>query len=155
MKILDGMIEDWIRIKKWITEIKNFLFSLLLLSSLLISIIWFSSIAVINSVVILGLIFIIVLYSAIIGTYTYIWYIQKQLKEKEAKIENLEKNLRKAEDENLVLKTKIETIEQENKAKEQTAGTDQTEKFLNLLGAIAKIKEEPITEEKNIVTQNQ
>ncbi len=152
MKIVDSIVEDWLRIRKWFQEVKNLLFSLLLVSAFLASAVWISSISIVNLPTILGIISVVVLYASAIGIYAYVWYIQKQLKEKEAKITSLEQNLRKVEDENLVLKTKIETIEQNERTREQITETEQTEKFLKFLEAIAKIKE-PTAVEGNVIPQ--
>lgn len=108
MGLFKEIKEDWRRIGKWFTEVKNFLLFSMLLSAFLMSVIWLYTVQIVSLAVIIGIVAMVSLIGTIVGNYAYVWYIHKQSREKDEKIANLSAKLRETEDENLVLKTKLE-----------------------------------------------
>lgn len=151
MRIVDDIREDWKRTREWFSEVRNFLLFTMLLSAFIMSAMWLFSVQVVNIAVIIGIVAMVGLIGTIVGNYAYIWYIQKQSREKDEKIEELSQKLRQTEDENLVLKIKLEETRKKETTEPQTV--QETNKnvtdFLNELRRIGSQGEENKVDSKD------
>jgi len=142
MRIVDDIREDWKRTRKWFSEVRNFLLFTMLLSAFIMSAMWLFSVQVVNIAVIIGIVAMVGLIGTIVGNYAYIWYIQKQSKEKDEKIEELSQKLRQTEDENLVLKIKLEETMKKETTEPKTVQTTANKDAIAFLNELRKIGEQ-------------
>lgn len=165
MRIWEDFRNDWERIRKWLTEARNFLLTVMLISSFTISVIWLLTIQVISATILIGIIALISLIASVVGSYAYMWYIQKQLVDRNTKIEELSNRLRKVEDENLLLRyensiSKAQSAHQGRVEEKECKNTeeknlvkveDELKKFFEILKASV---EHEIKEEKAVDTED-
>lgn len=155
MGIWEDIRKDWSNIKKWFTEIRNFLLVVMVFSALFVSVIWLLSVQVVSITVVAGIVAVVSLIASIIGNYTYTWYIQMQLKKKNTTVEEITEKLRKVEDENLLLKFENTQLKEgTNKHHSETVEKETDKGLKELIEVIKNINQPVETEEKVNDTEN-